>query len=102
MEKRITGIGVSPGIAIGKIYIFNPEKIELNKCPCKDPNQEKVKLLEARNKTKEQLEKIKEIASKKVSEEKASIFDAHITLLEDEDLLEEVNNIIRDFRRSGR
>ena len=57
MEKRITGIGVSPGIAIGKIYIFNPEKIELNKCPCKDPNQEKVKLLEARNKTKEQLEK---------------------------------------------
>lgn len=96
MEKRITGIGVSPGIAIGKIYIFNPKKIELNKCPCKDPEKEKIKLLEARNKTKEQLEKIREIASKKVSAEKASIFDAHITLLEDEDLLEEVNGIITD------
>ena len=39
MEKRITGIGVSPGIAIGKIYIFNPKKIELNKCPRNRKNQ---------------------------------------------------------------
>ena len=101
MEKRITGIGVSPGIAIGKIYIFNPEKLELNKCPCKDPEKEKIKLLEARNKTKEQLEKIREIALKKVSAEKASIFDAHITLLEDEDLLEEVNGIITDDKVSA-
>ncbi|MCZ9922490.1 phosphoenolpyruvate--protein phosphotransferase [Brachyspira hyodysenteriae] len=96
MEKRITGIGVSPGIAIGKVYLFLKKDIVISKCPCKEVESEKAKLLEARNKTKEQLLKIRESTAKKVSEEKAAIFDAHITLLEDEDLLEEVNNIIAD------
>ncbi|KLI19964.1 phosphoenolpyruvate--protein phosphotransferase [Brachyspira hyodysenteriae] len=96
MEKRITGIGVSPGIAIGKVYLFLKKDIVISKCPCKEVTSEQAKLLEARNKTKEQLQKIRETTAKKVSEEKAAIFDAHITLLEDEDLLEEVNNIIAD------
>ena len=101
MEKRITGIAVSPGIAIGKIYLFEKKEIEINKCPCKNPEEEKAKLLEARNKTKEQLQKIRETTAKKVSEEKAAIFDAHITLLEDEDLLQEVNDIITDEKVSA-
>lgn len=96
MEKKITGIGVSPGIAIGKVYLFLKKDIVISKCPCKEVASEQAKLLDARNKTKEQLLKIREATAKKVSEEKASIFDAHITLLEDEDLLEEVNNIIAD------
>ena len=101
MEKRITGIAVSPGIAIGKIYLFEKKEIEINKCPCKNPEEEKAKLIEARNKTKEQLQKIRETTAKKVSEEKAAIFDAHITLLEDEDLLQEVNDIITDEKVSA-
>ena len=101
MEKRITGIAVSPGIAIGKVYLFEKKEIEINKCPCKNPEEEKAKLIEARNKTKEQLQKIRETTAKKVSEEKAAIFDAHITLLEDEDLLQEVNDIITDEKVSA-
>ena len=96
MEKRISGIGVSPGIAIGKVYLLLKKDIVVSKCPCANVAEEQKKLLEARNKTKEQLLKIRETTAKKVSEEKAAIFDAHITLLEDEDLLEEVNNIIAD------
>lgn len=101
MEKRITGIAVSPGIAIGKVYLFEKKEIEINKCPCKNPEEEKAKLIEARDKTKEQLQKIRENTAKKVSEEKAAIFDAHITLLEDEDLLQEVNDIITDEKVSA-
>ena len=96
MEKRISGIGISPGIAIGKVYLLLKKDIVVSKCPCANVAEEQKKLLEARNKTKEQLLKIRETTAKKVSEEKAAIFDAHITLLEDEDLLEEVNNIIAD------
>ena len=101
MEKRITGIAVSPGIAIGKVYLFEKKEVEINKCPCKNPDEEKAKLIEGRNKTKEQLQKIRETTAKKVSEEKAAIFDAHITLLEDEDLLQEVNDIITDEKVSA-
>ena len=101
MEKRITGIAVSPGIAIGKVYLFEKKEVEINKCPCKNPEEEKAKLIEGRNKTKEQLQKIRETTAKKVSEEEAAIFDAHITLLEDEDLLQEVNDIINDEKVSA-
>lgn len=101
MERKITGIGVSPGIAIGKVYLFEKKEVEINKCPCKNPEEEKTKLIEARDKTKEQLQKIRETTAKKVSEEKAAIFDAHITLLEDEDLLQEVNDIITDEKVSA-
>lgn len=94
MEKRITGIGVSPGIAIGKPYLFIKTDIHVVKSPCKNVEEEKNRLLDARNKTKEQLLKIRESTAKKFSNEKAKIFDAHITLLEDEDLLEDVNSII--------
>ena len=47
------------------------------------------------------MQKIRETTAKKVSEEKAAIFDAHITLLEDEDLLQEVNDIINDEKVSA-
>ena len=83
MEKRISGIGVSPGIAIGKVYLLLKKDIVVSKCPCANVAEEQKKLLEARNKTKEQLLKIRETTAKKVSEEKAAIFDAHITLLDD-------------------
>ena len=96
MEKKFTGIGVSPGIAIGNIYLFQKSHIEIKKVNCSDITAEKNKLMEARNKTKEQLLKIRANTAKKVSEEKAQIFDAHITLLEDDDLLEEVHSIIDD------
>lgn len=94
MEKRFTGVGVSPGIAIGNIYLFEKSNIEIKKFSCLDTDLEKSKLIEARNKTKDQLLKIRSNIAKKVSEEKAQIFDAHITLLEDDSLLEEVNAII--------
>ena len=29
MEKRITGIAVSPGIAIGKVYLFEKKEVEI-------------------------------------------------------------------------
>ena len=53
-------------------------------------------LLEGREKSKEQLLKIREKTAEKLGEDKAAIFDGHITLLEDEDLFDEVIEIIED------
>ena len=40
MEKRTTGIGVSPGIAIGKVYLLIKKDIVISKYPCKDTAEE--------------------------------------------------------------
>ena len=57
---------------------------------------EKERLLNGREKSKEQLLKIREKTAEKLGEDKAAIFDGHITLLEDEDLFDEVVDIIED------
>lgn len=56
----------------------------------------KREITNGREKSKEQLLKIREKTAQKLGEDKAAIFDGHITLLEDEDLFDEVVDIIKD------
>ena len=62
---------------------------------------QKEKLIEGREKTKEQLLIIRDKTAKKLGEDKAAIFDGHITLLEDEDLFDEVVELIEDEKISA-
>jgi len=101
MEKKIFGIGVSPGIVIGNVYIFQKEELVLNPCEICNLKEEKDKLLKARDKTAEKIRLIREQAMLKLGEENAKIFDAHITILEDEDLFDEVCTVIEEERISA-
>ncbi|PID67198.1 MAG: phosphoenolpyruvate--protein phosphotransferase [Fusobacteriales bacterium] len=94
MDKILTGIIASPGIGIGKVFVFKEEKIEIIKKSYLSVAEEKERLLFGRNVAKKQLEEIREKALKKLGEDKASIFDGHITLLEDEELFTEINEKI--------
>ena len=96
MSRLIKGIEASPGIAIGKVFLYQETKLVIDsKMKC-DAECEEKRLLDGRNKAKEQLLKIREKTAKNLGEDKAAIFDGHITLLEDEDLFDEVVEIIQD------
>lgn len=96
MSKIIKGIPASPGISIGKIFLYLETNLEINKETIEDIEKEKRKLIDGRNSSKEQLLSIREKTAKKLGEDKAAIFDGHITLLEDEDLFDEVIELIED------
>lgn len=96
MRKFINGIDASPGIAIGNVFLYKERELFIDKSECLNTEIQKEKLIEGRNKTKEQLLKIREKTEKEMGEDKASIFDGHITLLEDEDLFDEVIELIED------
>ncbi|MGL4533832.1 MAG: phosphoenolpyruvate-utilizing N-terminal domain-containing protein, partial [Fusobacteriaceae bacterium] len=96
MNRIIKGIDASPGIAIGKVYLYAEQELEINKGKKEDTEKEKERLLSGREKTKDQLVIIREKTAKKLGEDKAAIFDGHITLLEDEDLFDEVVELIED------
>lgn len=101
MRKVIKGIDASPGIAIGKIFLYHENELVLNERYVGDINQEIEKLLKGQEATKKQLEEIREKTREKLGDDKAAIFDGHITLLEDEDLLEEVKLKIEDEKKSA-
>ncbi|WP_410208222.1 phosphoenolpyruvate--protein phosphotransferase [Fusobacterium sp.] len=96
MSRLIKGIDASPGIAIGNVFLYQETKLVIDsKMKC-DVECEEKRLLTGRDKAKEQLLKIREKTAKTLGEDKAAIFDGHITLLEDEDLFDEVVELIED------
>ncbi|WP_067139264.1 phosphoenolpyruvate--protein phosphotransferase [Oceanivirga salmonicida] len=94
---RLTGIPASEGISIGKILVYQTEKIDMEAIKIsKIPSEsEMLKLEEGMKKTKIQILNIREKVSQEMGEDKAGIFDAHLELLEDDDLLDEVKERIK-------
>lgn len=77
------GIVASKGYAIGKVFLQVNEEIVITDEKISDIEGEKAKLQKALDDSRAQLEKIKEKALTEMGEEKAQVFEAHITLLDD-------------------
>lgn len=93
-NKILTGIIASPGIAIGKVFVYEEKKVDIVKKSYLSVSKEKERLLIGRDIAKKQLEEIRDLTLKKLGKDKADIFDGHITLLEDEELFTEINEKI--------
>lgn len=91
-ETTLKGIPAAPGIIVGKAYLVNSEDITVSRRPIKDGDlpDEINKLQEALVKTRSEILKIKEKISKDMGTEHGEIFSAHLLVLEDAMLIEEV------------
>ena len=96
MEK-FHGIGVSPGIVIGKVYLLNRERIvpELRQISPEAVDGEIQRLEEALAKSVEQLETVKKHFRDKIGESHSYILDSHILMLKDKMLTEGAKGVIR-------
>ena len=95
--RRLTGIGASEGVSIGKVLLFLEEEMTIpeEKAAHSTIESEFTKLEDGLKKSKTQLIAIREKVKEKMGEDKAAIFDGHIMLLEDEDLIMEVQEKIK-------
>lgn len=91
----LKGIGASVGIAMATALVL--DKRELNICQKSISNcdAEISRFKDAVAKSKEQIIKIKENAEKSMGKDKGAIFEAHLMLLEDPELMTTVENGIR-------
>ncbi|MFQ5585904.1 MAG: phosphoenolpyruvate--protein phosphotransferase [Thermodesulfobacteriota bacterium] len=100
-NKRCHGIGVSPGIAIGKAFLFSTEKLEVPAFCYLDKKKldhEIDRFTDAVNTSKAQLQKIREKLledGKGRGKEHVRIIDAHIMMLDDDMLVNDTMKIIR-------
>jgi phosphoenolpyruvate-protein phosphotransferase (PTS system enzyme I) len=90
----LKGIPASSGIAIGKALILNRTELEVLQGEIQNTEQEIQRFINALEIAKNQLEEIKGEAEKNIGRENAAIFDAHIMMLEDEELISMVSNKI--------
>lgn len=92
----IKGIGVSAGIAIGKIFVLKEDEFKLieRNIAEKDIGNEFARIREAVKKTKLELQDNQEDLNKMLGENYAKIANAHMLILEDPIINKEIKNII--------
>ncbi|RKD34211.1 phosphoenolpyruvate--protein phosphotransferase [Thermohalobacter berrensis] len=89
------GIGASPGIAIGKVLVKEETKVEVEKKSIEDTKAEIERLQEARERSKEQIEKLYNHALENIGKDEAKIFEAHMLILDDPEYFGQVENKIK-------
>ncbi|WP_055668788.1 phosphoenolpyruvate--protein phosphotransferase [Desnuesiella massiliensis] len=77
------GIAASKGYAIGKVFLQQHEEIIITDEKITEVAAEKEKLHKALEEARVQIEAIKAKAVESMGEEKAEVFEAHLTLLDD-------------------
>jgi phosphoenolpyruvate-protein phosphotransferase len=98
MSTIVKGIGASPGIAIGPVWIYRPIKVEIRTITDSDPITEQLRLDTALQESKKQLEDLHIRTLAMVGEDEAAIFQAHAMVLEDPEFIDTVKKIIREKR----
>ena len=100
-NNLIKGIPASPGIAIGKAFLYKENNLEILEKSTLSKEEELGRLIKGREVAKKQLEEIKENTLQKLGKDKADIFEGHITLLEDEELFSEIDSKISEKKCSA-
>ena len=88
------GKSVYKGIAIGRIKVYQKDKMQVKRVKIQEPEEEKKRFKEAVKKAQEQLQVLYEKALVEVGEANAAIFEIHQMMLEDDGYAESVYNII--------
>jgi len=98
-DVLLKGIGVSPGIIIGKAFLLDPSEIEFPPMPLNteaEINQEIKRSKASLKESRKQLMKVKKEVESKKYKEARYIIDAQILILEDKLLIENIINTIKE------
>lgn len=91
----LKGIAASAGISIAKAYKLESPKVEIVKKDG-DPAVEVEKFNAALEKTKKDIEGVKERAAKRLSEEELAVFDAHLMMAGDPEFAGQITSMIEN------
>lgn len=100
MMERFSGIGVSPGIVVGRVFVLDDDtrRIPRRSISKGDVGQHLARLGEAIELSVGELERVREQAERDMGRDTAQIFSFHIGMLRDRVLLGAIEKSIRENR----
>lgn len=90
------GLGTSPGIGIGKVFVFKEPELKIEKKEIKNTEEEINRLELSLKKSTDEIDNIYNITLNTIGEDEAEIFTAHRMMLEDPEFLGGVKEKIKD------
>jgi phosphotransferase system enzyme I (PtsI) len=100
-EKILRGNGVSPGLVLGRALKLDSHSRFTLKLHVEDADEEIRRYLRANEASKEQLNSLKSRLEQKLGSEHGIILDAHLLILEDKSLNQEIIESIRKYRANA-
>src|SRR5699024_9822348 len=96
MSNYINGIAASDGVAIAKAYLLVEPDLSYDSEKIRDVDAEIAKFQNAIETSKVELTKIINKAEKNLVADKAAIFDAHLLVLDDPELIQPIEDKIKN------
>lgn len=96
MVEVLKGIAASDGVAVAKAYLLVQPDLSFSKVSVEDTTGEEKRLDEALAKSTKDLQFIRDKAAKTLGEAEAQVFDAHLMVLSDPELIGQIKKNIVD------
>lgn len=96
MSEMLKGIAASDGVAVAKAYLLVQPDLSFNKTSVEDTDAEATRLDDALAKSTEELQAIRDKAAQSLGEAEAQVFDAHLMVLSDPEMVGQIKQNIQD------
>jgi phosphoenolpyruvate-protein phosphotransferase/dihydroxyacetone kinase phosphotransfer subunit len=100
-EGALAGLPAAPGVALGPVRHLRSAELQLPTHPAADPDHERRVLEAALERVRNDLATTRAAVSVRAGEYEASIFDAHLLMLEDEELLSKARSAIQQGQNAA-
>lgn len=94
----LKGIAASDGVAVAKAYLLVQPDLSFTKTTVEDTSAETVRLDEALSKSSDELQQIRNKTAQSLGEEEAQVFDAHLMVLSDPEMVGQIKQTITDTK----
>ncbi|MGU8000467.1 phosphoenolpyruvate--protein phosphotransferase [Streptococcus suis] len=95
MTEMLKGIAASDGVAVAKAYLLVQPDLSFETVTVEDTNAEEARLDAALEASQNELSVIRENAVASLGEEAAAVFDAHLMVLADPEMIGQIKETIR-------
>jgi phosphotransferase system enzyme I (PtsI) len=96
MVEMLKGIAASDGVAVAKAYLLVQPDLSFSKATVEDTAAEEKRLDDALAKSTGELQQIREKAAQSLGEAEAQVFDAHLMVLSDPEMIGQIKQNIQD------
>lgn len=93
-DSLLTGVAASPGVAVGPAFFATAELPAVEPSRADDPSVEYARLEQAIQRVESDLKSVRQRTARSVSADEADIFDAHLLILRDPELLRDAQQHI--------
>ncbi|MGM0096199.1 phosphoenolpyruvate-protein phosphotransferase [Enterococcus sp. DIV1083b] len=96
MVEMLKGIAASDGVAVAKAYLLVQPDLSFSKVSVEDTVAEEARLDDALAKSTAELQQIRDKAAQTLGEAEAQVFDAHLMVLSDPEMIGQIKQNVTD------